>query len=530
MTRERRAQFFAFGAIALAAVIGLTVVACDGGGGPTAPKAPPAGATSAAAPGAAGQRGEAPELPAGGLDGEPAAPGDEPGLADLGEPMLETVDAKGGQPKQELCHWDKDAAAYVLITVGQPGFDNHLAKHSMDKALPTWWFDADGDGFGDAGISTQACDQPAGYVDNPDDCQDDASSCTTDCSQDDDSDGVPSCRDQCWDADGDSYGYDASGDIIGGGAVAVGSCTTDGAAACDVGPACLGDDCNDSDPAINPAASDDDCDGVDENCSGTADEGYVSSPTSCGVGECAASGTLSCVAGTEVDDCTPGPSNPETCDGLDNDCDGDVDNGGVCGGKVVFVSSGVYDGNFGNGQRVEGHLEADQECQSLANAAGLSGTFLAWMSGRLDGFGCGGGICMGQNVADRFTPSAGPYTLWDGTKVADDWSDLTDGSLDHPIDMDELGNPLSGTNRVWTNTTTGGMAWELTTNCATGPGTDPPGGFGTWSCGAPSWTPGDCQFQSGKFGDATSTSGSWTGTDSSNHACTNENHIYCFEQ
>ena len=135
-------------------------------------------------------------------------------------------DAKGGQPKLDLCHWDKEAAAYVLITVGQPGFDNHLAKHSEDKPLPTWWLDADADGYGDAAFSTQACDQPAGYVDNDDDCQDDASSCTTDCTQDDDLDGIPSCRDQCWDADGDGYGYDASGDIIGGGAIPVGGCTT----------------------------------------------------------------------------------------------------------------------------------------------------------------------------------------------------------------------------------------------------------------------------------------------------------------
>ena len=47
-------------------------------------------------------------------------------------------------------------------------------------------------------------------------------------------------------------------------------------------------DCNDSDPAINPAASDANCDGIDNNCSGAADEGYVSQSTSCGIGACAA--------------------------------------------------------------------------------------------------------------------------------------------------------------------------------------------------------------------------------------------------
>ena len=49
-------------------------------------------------------------------------------------------------------------------------------------------------------------------------------------------------------------------------------------------------------------------------------------------------------------------------------------------GKIVFVSSQLFNGNFGAGQKVLGHLEADQRCQGLATEASLSGSFKAWVS------------------------------------------------------------------------------------------------------------------------------------------------------
>ena len=524
MKELRKPRLIALGALLLAAFVGLTVVACDGGGSPTAPKAAGEAVESAAPEG--GDAASA-GLPEGGLEGEePVAPNGEPEFPAMGEPILETDAAKGGQPKQELCHWDKDAMVYVLITVGQPGFDNHLKNHSMDKPLPTWWLDADGDGFGDSAVSTQACDQPAGYVDNDDDCQDDASSCTTDCSQDDDGDGVPSCRDQCWDADGDGYGFDATGETIGGGAIAVGGCTTDGSTPCDLGDPCDGEDCDDTDATINPAADDAVCDGVDDNCDGTPDDEYVTTPTSCGIGECAATGDLTCVGGAEVDSCTAGTPSPEICDDLDNNCDGDVDEGDVCVvpcGKTVFVSSATYTGNFGGGMKVLGHLDADDVCQSLANGAGLGGSFKAWISGRVD---TGDGPLF-HGVDDRFTMASEPYCLVDDTIVADDWSDLTDGSLDNPIDLDEYGAAVGMEVRVWTNTTTSGAASDNSTQCAQGIGPDDTG-IWSWSCGSPSWSPGDCANQAGRFGIATSTGGDWTA--SSFTSCSNSFHLYCFEQ
>ncbi len=92
-------------------------------------------------------------------------------------------------------------------------------------------------------------------------------------------------------------------------------------------------DCNDNDPTINPGKTEI-CDGKDNNCNGQIDEGFnVGQSCSVGVGECARTGQYVCKAdgtGTECN-ATPGTPTAEVCDGKDNNCNGQIDEGNVCG-------------------------------------------------------------------------------------------------------------------------------------------------------------------------------------------------------
>ena len=129
----------------------------------------------------------------------------------------------------------------------------------------TWYGDGDGDGYGDAAVGTTACDAPSGYVADATDCDDArrlthpgaTEYCNT---TDDDCDGVVddgAADALTWWADGDADGYgDASTSTV--------DCSAP------LGYVRDDDDCDDTDGAVNPAATEV-CNRVDDDCDGTVD-------------------------------------------------------------------------------------------------------------------------------------------------------------------------------------------------------------------------------------------------------------------
>jgi len=76
------------------------------------------------------------------------------------------------------------------------------------------------------------------------------------------------------------------------------------------------------------------CNNIDDDCDYLVDEDYATSPTTCGIGACASTGEMLCQAGSVVDTCTPGTPQTEVCDGIDNNCDGQIDDGNPEGGSA----------------------------------------------------------------------------------------------------------------------------------------------------------------------------------------------------
>jgi hypothetical protein len=132
--------------------------------------------------------------------------------------------------------------------------------------------------------------------------------------------------------------------------------------ACDAGQSCGAGAC------FTPCTpSTEVCDGVDNDCNGAVDDNLGSS--SCGTGICART-VLNCVGG-HTQPCAPGPAATEACNGLDDDCDGVVDNnvtgvGGACRtGMAGACSTGTQSCTNGQPRCVPDHVPSPELCNGL---------------------------------------------------------------------------------------------------------------------------------------------------------------------
>ncbi len=87
------------------------------------------------------------------------------------------------------------------------------------------------------------------------------------------------------------------------------------------------------------------CDGLDNDCDNSIDETWGDKGKGCfaGQGECRRAGTMVCKASLDgiVCDAVPGNASPERCDGLDNDCMGDTDEDWPKKGEVCYAGLGI---------------------------------------------------------------------------------------------------------------------------------------------------------------------------------------------
>ena len=265
------------------------------------------------------------------VDSEPVDTETEDSDADdSGDPP---VDADSdGYPAAEDCN-DGDAAIHPGAAELCDYVDNDCDGETDENAVdaPTWYVDADADGYGGEDFPLDACEQPGGYVDNHSDCNDlDASihpAAEETCDGwDNDCDGATDESDatdaSTWTVDGDGDGYGGDGD------------TTQ---SCNQPPGYVlyTGDCDDTDPRYNPSALEADCtDPADYNCDGSV-----------GFADADGDGFAACEE-CDDSDADVNENADEVCDSVDNDCDGDVDEDAT--DATVFYGDADGDGHGGS--------------------------------------------------------------------------------------------------------------------------------------------------------------------------------------
>ena len=257
---------------------------------------------------------------------------DEDGYGDIGK-QIDDCSAPTGYVSVGWDCNDNDMFIYPGATETCDGLDNDCDDVADDGLEVIYHQDADGDGYGNASQSVQVCTQPASYVLDNTDCNDTDASMHPNTEEicntiDDNCDGFidEGLEETLWypDEDGDGYGnIDQSKQ----------SCAPPISYVADHS------DCDDTNVFIHPDA-DEQCNEVDDDCDGIVDNNVVSQAWYVdrdGDGYGVSSEMLfQCqqpvgyvLNALDCDDSDTGvhPDATETCDEVDNDCDGVADDG-----------------------------------------------------------------------------------------------------------------------------------------------------------------------------------------------------------
>ncbi len=176
---------------------------------------------------------------------------------------LSSRDADGdGFTADEDCD-DDDATINAGATEVCDGIDNDCDGEVDEGVSDTWYIDEDGDGYGDPDQPVSACSQPAGTASAASDCDDSDPAISPVAIER--CDGIDNDCDGNIDEEVQSTWYaDADGDGFGDPDAALDDCDPPAGHVADTG------DCDDSNIDVNPDATEI-CNGVDDDCDGDID-------------------------------------------------------------------------------------------------------------------------------------------------------------------------------------------------------------------------------------------------------------------